>query len=170
MAASGWTSSRPSGTKLVRSYGGDLRKWAVGIARRYAVAVAVLIIGVLAALVAVGFGIAAVFHFVELRYGPNVAFAAVGGFFAAIALVGVLAGVALLKRQIPRVPRPHRQVQQLKQSLAVPAALHLIGRGRQASAIAKDPMMQFAIGAAAALVIGWIVSTGLSRSRQPEKM
>lgn len=170
MAVSGWSRSRPSARNLVRSYGSDLRKWAGGIARRYAVAVAILIVGVLAALVTVGFGIAAVFHFVELRYGPNVAFASVGGFFAAIGLVGVLAGVALLKRQMPPVPRPHRQVQELNRSLAVPAALHLIGSGRQASAIAKDPVMQLAIGAAAALVIGWIASTGLSRSSQAEKI
>ena len=162
--------SRPSGRNLVHSYGGDLRKWAGGIARRYAIAVAILIIGVVAALVTVGFGIAIVFHLVELRYGPNVAFASVGGFFAAIGLVGVLAGVALMKRQIPPVPRPHRQVQELNRSLAVPAALHLVGSGRQASAIAKDPVMQFAVGAAAALVIGWIASTWLSRSSRAEKI
>jgi hypothetical protein len=94
-----------------------LRKWVGGIARRYAVAVAVLIIGVLAGLVAVGFGIVAVFHFVELRYGPNVAFASVGGFLAVIGLVGAFVGVALLKRQMPPVPRPHRQVQELKRLL-----------------------------------------------------
>ena len=170
MAASGWSRSRPSGSNLVRSYGGDLRKWAGGIARRCAVAVAVLIIGVFTALVAVGFGIAAVFHFVELRYGPNVAFASVGGFFAVIGLVGVFVGGALLKRQMPPVPRPHRQVQELKRALAGPATLHFIRSGRQASAIAKDPVMQFAIGAAAALVIGWIASTGLARSNHAEKM
>jgi hypothetical protein len=131
--------------------------------------VAALIIGVLAALVAVGFGIAAVFHFVELRYGPDVAFASVGGFFAVIGLVGVFVGGALLNRQMPPVPRPHRQVQELKRALAVPATLHFIRSGRQ-SPIAKDPVMQFAIGAAAALVIGWIASTGLSRSSHAEKM
>ena len=71
MTATGW--------KIVRSYVADLREWARNIATQYTVAVVILVIGALLVLVALGFGVAAVFDFIETRYGANMALASVGG-------------------------------------------------------------------------------------------
>jgi hypothetical protein len=165
MTTSAWTSSRRSGPGIIRSYAADLTGWARGIAARYAVAVVVLLCGAIAVLVAVGFGIAALFRFIELRYGVEIAFWTLGGFFALIGLVGVLAGIVLLKRQLPHLPRPDRQIQDLKRSVTTSAALRLLPSPRSANAMRKDPVMRILIGTAVALAIGWIAAAGRSRRR-----
>jgi hypothetical protein len=129
----------------------------------------ILVGAVLALLVAVGFGIGATFHFIELRYGENVAFAAVGGIFALIGLLGVLIGMVLLKRQLPPVPRPRRQVQEFKRALAVPAAVQVMRDVGQQNVIMSDPVMKILLGAAAALVIGWMASSTFSSSGRVSK-
>lgn len=152
--------------KLVRSYGGDLRGWMGGIVKRYQIAAAVLVGGLLALLVAVGFGIAAVFHFVALRYGENVAIAGVGGFFAVIGIIGSVIGLALLKRRLPPVPRPRRQIDEFKRSIAVPATLQLLGRNDRVRAVARDPVAQIILAVSGALALGWIVAASRSSKRQ----
>jgi hypothetical protein len=169
MTTSAWTSSRRSGPGIIRSYAADLTGWARGIATRYAVAVVVLLVGAIAVLVAVGFGIAALFRFIELHYGVEIAFWTLGGFFAVIGLIGVIAGIALLKRQLPRVPRPDRQIGDLKRSVATSAALRLLPTDRNAIALTKDPVMRILIGTAAALAIGWIAAAGRSRRRDVDR-
>jgi hypothetical protein len=169
MTTSAWTSSRRFGPGIMRSYGADLKAWARGIATRYAVGVVVLLSGAIAVLVAVGFGIAALFRFIELRYGAEIAFWTLGGFFAVIGLIGVLAGLALLKRQLPHLPRPDRQIEDLKRSVTTSAALRLLSTDRSVIALRKDPVMRILIGTAAALAIGWIAAAGWSQRRDVDR-
>jgi len=149
---------RSSGAVLLRSYGEDVRDWASGIAKRYEIAALVLIVGALALLVAIGFGIAALFHFVALRYGEYIAFAILGGGFAVVALAAIITGMALLKRRLPPLPGPQRQLGELKRSLAIPAVREVLNPGARTRAIARDPVAQIILTTAAALALGWIVA------------
>jgi hypothetical protein len=149
---------------LVRSYAADLRKWAGGIATRYTLAVVILLVGALLILVAMGFGVGALFNFLEARYGANIAFAAVSGFFLVVGIAAVLAGLSLLKRRTPPLPRPDRQIEGLKRSLALPAAVGLLTNGRVRT-LGKDPVTGLLVSTAALVAIGWIVASSLSRSR-----
>lgn len=151
--------------KLVRSYAADLRKWAGGIATRYTVAVVILVVGALFVLVALGFGVGALFDFLEARYGANIAFASVGGFFLVVGIAALLVGLSLLKRRIPSLPRPDRQIEGLKRSLALPAAMRLLTNGRSDRTLGRDPVTGLLVSAAALVAIGWIVASSLSRSR-----
>jgi hypothetical protein len=162
----GLLKTRPSGQRLVRSYGGDLRSWMGGIVKRYEIAAAILVGGLLALLVAIGFGIAAVFHFVALRYGENVALAGVGGFFAVLGIIGFIAGLAMLKRRIPPVPRPQRQFDEFRRSIAVPATLQLLSRNDRVRAIARDPVAQIILAVSGALALGWIVAASRTSKRR----
>lgn len=177
----GWNAPRSSGLKggllgwiflmattssrLVRSYAADLRQWIGGIATRYTLAVVILLVGALSILVALGFGVGALFDFLEARYGTNIAFAAVGGFFLVVGIAALLAGLSSLKRRIPPLPRPDRQIEGLKRSLALPAAVGLLTNRRNVRRLGKDPVTGLLVSAAALVAIGWIVASSLSRSR-----
>jgi len=115
--------------------------------------------------VALGFGVAPVFDFIETRYGANMALASVGGFFLIVGVAAVLVGQSLLKRRIPPLPRPDRQIEGLKRSLALPTAMHLLTNGRNAGRLAKDPVTGMLVAAAALVAIGWIAASRPSRPR-----
>jgi hypothetical protein len=149
---------RSPGAALLRSYGEDVRDWASGITKRYEIAALILLASAFAILVAIGFGIAALFHFVALRYGEYTAFAILGGGFAVVALVGIVTGVALLKRRLPPMPGPQRQLGELRRSLAIPAVQQVFKPGDRTRAIARDPVAQIILATAAALALGWIVA------------
>jgi len=151
-----------AGARQLRSYSGDLGAWAGDIMRRYTTAVILAVIGALFVLVAVGFGVAALFHFLELNYGLNVAFASVGGFFIIIGLIVLLWGIALLKRALPPVPRPFRQLQEFKRA----AALDLILRRDQVQSMARRHSGTLGMTGAGALALGFVVLYGLSRIRR----
>jgi hypothetical protein len=156
---------RLSGSRLLRSYAGDVRDWASGIVRQYEIAAFVLLASALALLIAFGFGIAALFHFVALRYGENTAFAILGGGFGLVAIAGIFTGLALLKRQLPPLPRPQRQLGELKRALAIPAVVQLLNDQGRARAMARDPAAQIIVTAAAALAVGWILAATRSARR-----
>jgi len=72
-------SGKPRGVfALGRSYASDLRRWAVKLAAGYGIAAALLLGGILAVFGAIAVGAVALFHFIDLRYGPDIAFAALG--------------------------------------------------------------------------------------------
>ncbi len=151
-----------AGARQLRSYGADLSGWVGDIMRRYTTAVILVAIGALFVLIAAGFGVAAVFHFLELHYGLNVAFAGVGGFFVVIGLVVLVWGIALLKRSLPPVPRPFRQLQEFKRA----AALDLILRRDQMQSVARRHSGRLGMTGAGALALGFIVLYGLGRIRR----
>src|SRR3984957_17560660 len=95
---------------LWRSYAADLRGWAARLAAGYGVAAALLAGGILAVFGAIAVAAIALFHFVELRYGANTAFAALGGGLLALGAILLLAGWLMMGRQAGPVPAPPRAV------------------------------------------------------------
>ncbi|SHN80605.1 hypothetical protein [Bradyrhizobium erythrophlei] len=157
--------SRASAGGLVRSYGNDLRGWAGSIANRYRSAAVVVVGSSLALLIAIGFGIAAAFHFFALRFGENTAYASVGGFFAVLGVIGFISVLIILRRTNPPLPRPQRQFEEFKRSIAIPVTLRTLGRDDRLGAIAKDPVAQIIMTASAALALGWIAAASRSAKR-----
>lgn len=149
---------RPSFLTLaIRSYVAELRKWFGGVMRRYELAIGLLLAGVIALIIAIGVGISATFHIIEVRYGSWWAYVAVGGFFLTLGLITLLAGTAMLKRPLPSVPRPHRQVDTLKRSVVMPISVRLLSVPVTERRGKVDPITQALAAAAAVTLIGWIV-------------
>jgi hypothetical protein len=146
---------------LLQSYAADLHGWASGIASGYAVAVVLLVAGAILALAAAAVGIAALFHFIELNYGPDTAYEAIGGGLLVLGAVLMLAGVATLRRKIPPLPRPQRQMQAAKRMVVGSAAV----RALSTNGIRSDPITQLLIGAAATVVVGWMVASRVQGRR-----
>src|ERR1700761_6151494 len=92
---------------LWRSYAADLRGWVGQRAAGYGIAIALMVGGVLAVFAAVAVGATALFHFIELRDGANVAFAVLGGGLLALGLILLLTGWLMIKRRAAPLPRPH---------------------------------------------------------------
>ncbi len=151
-----------AGARQLKSYSADLSGWVGDIIRRYTTAAILVVIGALLVLVAVGFGVAFLFHVLELHYGLNVAFGSVGGFFIIVGLIVLVWGIALLKRSLPPVPRPVRQFQELKRA----AALDLILRRDQMQSVARRHSGTLGMTGAGALALGFVVLYGLGRIRR----
>ncbi len=143
---------------LLRSYVADLRAWAAKLATGYAVAVAMLVGGVLALFAAIAVGVTALFHFIERHYGADIAYGAIGGGLLVLAIVLLLIGWAMLRRRTPPLPRPRRQLQAARRELVRPAALHAIGWLPGAKTVKANPSSKFLIAAAATMLVGWIVA------------
>jgi hypothetical protein len=154
--------SKPRGfSALWRSYAADLREWAAGLAAGYGVAAALLLGGVLAVFGAIAVGGMAFFHFIELRYGANLAFAALGGGLLALGAILLLAGWLMMKRQAAPLPRPHQQFRAAKNMLVGSTISRGLATLRESEAARPDAMTQVLLGAAAVLAAGWIVTTRL---------
>ena len=153
---------RPRGVSaLVRSYAADLRGWAVELAAGYGIAAALMFGGILAVFGAITVGFIALFHFVELRYGAYVGFAAIGGGLLALGIILLLIGYAMTRRKTAPVPRPHRQLRAARQMLMVPTISRAAAALYRSDAAKPDTTTQILIGAAALLAVGWIASTRL---------
>ena len=144
----GW---RGAAFMLLRSYAADWRRWAGGLATRYGIAIALLVGGVLA-----------LFDFLERTYGIEIAYAAIGGGLFVLAIVLFLIGWMMLRRKARPLPRPRRQVEAAKQMLVGPAAWRGIG----ANAAQTDPVTALLFGAAATLLVGWMVASRFQASRR----
>jgi hypothetical protein len=142
---------------FLKSYGGDLRGWASGIIIRYAIAVALLLSAGAGLVAAIGIGVDALFHWLDANYGLAVAYGAVIGILAALAILSALIGVALLKMAPPSLPRPHRH----GRSVAAKATTALSGPAR--SLTKADPVTEVMIGLAAACLVGWLVASRAQR-------
>jgi len=149
--------ARPRGVSaLVGSYGRDLRTWAASRATGYGIAAALLLGGILAVFGAIAVGAIALFHFLELRYGPNTAFATLGGGLLALAAILLLAGWLMLQRHVP-VPRPERQLRAAKQMLVGTTISRAVTALHDAEGTRPDATTQVLLGAAAVAAIGWLV-------------
>ena len=156
------TSIRRGGVSaLLHSYAADLRGWAGGIASGYAIAAVLLLAGAVLVFAAAAVGIAALFHFIELRYGPDTAYEAIGGGLAVLGAILIIAGVMTLRRKHPPLPRPQRQMQAAKRLVVGSAAVRALSTDR----IRSDPVTQVLIGAAATVLFGWIVASRVQGRR-----
>jgi hypothetical protein len=150
-----------AGARELRSYSGDLSKWGRDIIRRYTTAIIFLVLGAIFLLVAAGFGVVAIFHFLALQYGLNIAFAIVGGFFVVVGLIGLATGIGLFKRSLPPVPRPTRQLQAFKRA----AALDFILRRDQVQSVARRHTTRLGTMGAGVLAFGFTLACGYALLR-----
>jgi hypothetical protein len=142
---------------LWRSYVADLKAWAGKLAAGYGVAAALLAGGILAVFGAIAVGGMALFHFIELRFGANTAFAALGGGLLVLGAILLLAGWLMIGRQAAVLPRPHRQFRAAKNMVVGPVIARAVTTLRTSAK--PDAMTQVLLGAAAVLAAGWIVTT-----------
>jgi hypothetical protein len=155
---------------LWRSYTADLRGWVVKLAAGYGVAAALLVGGILAVFGAIAVGGMALFHFIELRYGTNAAFVALGGGLLALGAILLLAGWIMIRRRAAPLPRPRRQFRAAKQMLAGSTISRAVTALRANEAARPDATTQLLLGAAAILAAGWIVATHLGSSKPGGKV
>jgi hypothetical protein len=146
---------------LWRSYAADLRGWAAKLAAGYGVAAALLVGGILALFGAIAVGGMALFHFIELRYGTNIAFAALGGGLLALGAILLLAGWLMITRKAAPLPRPHRQFRAARQMLVGSTISRTVAALHENEAARPDATTQLLLGVAAILAAGWIVATHL---------
>jgi putative superfamily III holin-X len=150
-------------TGLLGSYIADLSQWARRIATGYAMAAAILVVGGCFTVVAFGIGAAALFHWLEINYGPYIAYGGFGGLFLLLGIACIIVGLQSLKRSIPSVPRPRRQIQALQQAIAVPAASRVLARINAGDAVKPDRITQTLAGTAAVVLLGWIATSYIRR-------
>jgi hypothetical protein len=141
---------------LFGSYATDLRGWATSILTGYGIAAALMLGGVFAIFGAIAVGAVALFHVIELRYGTNIAFAALGGGLLVLAAILFLAGWLMLRRRAP-VPRPERQLRAAKQMLLGTTISRAVTALRDTESAKPDATTQVLLGAAAVAAIGWLV-------------
>jgi hypothetical protein len=142
---------------FIKSYGGDLRGWAISIVLRYAIAVVLLLSAGAGLIAAIGVGVDALFHWLEANYGLAVAYWAVIGILVALAIVSASIGVVLLKSGPPSLPGPRRH------GRAVAAKATMAFATPVRSLAKADPATEIMIGLAAACLVGWLVSSRAQR-------
>jgi uncharacterized membrane protein YedE/YeeE len=160
------TSRREGISTLLRSYAADLRGWAAKLAAGYAIAVVILVGAVLALFAAIAVGITALFHLIEHHYGTDIAFGSIGGGLLILAIVLFLTAWLMLRWRTRLPPRPRRQLQAAKRGWVGSTALSAIRRLSESEAVKADPKTELLIGAAVAMLVGWIVA---SRLRSPSQ-
>lgn len=161
--------SKPrSFSALLGSYGHDLKGWAARLAAGYGIAAALLLGGILAVFGAIAVGAVALFHFIALRYGTDIAFAVLGGGLFLIGVFLLLAGLAMMKRRVAPLPRPKRQLRAARQMLVVPTISRAVAALSRSDAARPDATTQVLLGAAAMLAVGWIVATRIGSATRRE--
>lgn len=150
---------RAATAALLRSYAADLRRWAAGLVASYAIAGALLAGGVLTLFAAIAVAITALFHFIERHYGMNAAYGGIGGGLFVLAIVLVLSGWLILRRRVPRLPRPYPQVQAAKRRLIGPLGARSLGSRLQAKIVQADPTTRLLIAASVTMLVGWMVAS-----------
>lgn len=162
-------SSRASPSALLRSYITELNRWAAKIATGYALAAAIIVAGALSIAVALGIGMAALFHWLEAHYGPYVAYGTLGGLFLLGGIVSVIIGLRLLSRPLPPVPRPHRQARALRRAIVAPAVSRALTTVYVGNGTRPDKVTQALAGAAAVTLLGWIAALYVQRSSMTDR-
>jgi hypothetical protein len=158
------TPSQASPSALLGSYVAELKRWAAGIATGYALAMAMLVAGAFSIAVALGIGVAALFHWLEVHYGPYVAYGALGGLFFLAGIASLLIGLRWLRRPLSPVPTPHRQARALKRAIAVPALSRAFTTVYAGNGAKPDKVTQALACAAAVTLLGWIATSYVRRS------
>jgi hypothetical protein len=153
-------------TGLIRRYLQKMLAWTKLRIGRYGLAFGLLAIGVLFLAVALAIGTAAGFHFIELHYGVWTAYGVVGGTFAGLAAVALIAGWMILKAKPPAMPTPPSPARLLRQAVA-PGTLRLASTAdRRQTLAAVDQRKGLLAAGAALLVVGWIASRQKNQSTE----
>jgi hypothetical protein len=124
----------------------------------------VLLLSVAAGLVAaIGVGLAALFHWLEAKYGPYAAYGLIASLLLILTLIGALAGILLLKKPLPPLPDPRQPVKAAGRAVASETAVTLASAPN--ALMRANRRMQVMIGLAAACFLGWLVSSRRERER-----
>jgi len=157
-------SSQASPSALLSSYIAELKRWAARIATGYALATAMLVAGAFSIAVALGIGMAALFHWLEVHYGPYVAYGMLGGLFLLGGIASLIIGLRLLRRPLPPVPYPYRQARALKRAITAPAVSRALTAVYAGNGARPDKVTQALACAAAVTLLGWIAASYVQRS------
>jgi hypothetical protein len=159
-------SADPAGP--VRGYAHRLVGWVKKRATRYGVAAALLLAAILLLAVAAGIGTAALFFFIELRYGRWLAYGVIGGFFAALGVIALLVALIMLKRSGPSVPKPPSAGRLLRQATPF-MATRMAATPHSGASWRADATTRILATGAALLLIGWAASSYRQRSSPSEE-
>lgn len=165
-AAEKWPQREPRGfSALFSSYAADLKGWAASRAAGYGVAAALVAGGILALFGAIAVGAMALFAFLELRYGANTAFAALGFGLLGLGAILLLSGYLMLGRKAAPLPRPDRQFRAARNMLVGSTVARAMTRLNTSEAAKPDAMTQVLLGGAALLAAGWIITTRIGSNK-----
>lgn len=158
MILPGLSRNSSSVSGLVGRYLHKVSAWAKFRVSRYGLAYGLLAIGALLLVVAVGFGTAAVFDFIALRHGLWTAYGIVGGSYAGLAAVILIAGLVILKAKPPAMPAPPSPARLLRHAVA-PVAIQLltVAERRRGLPVNRGTSL-IPIGAAALLLAGLVAA------------
>jgi hypothetical protein len=134
----------------------------------YGVAAGLLLAAVFLLVVAAGIATAALFYFIELRYGPWTAYGVIGGSFAALGAIAILVALLMLKRQGKPVPRPPNAAKLFRQAAPLMASRLASAQHSVATRRADGTTRLLATGAAM-LLIGWVASSHRQRHLPSEE-
>ena len=151
----------------LRGYARKLVGWVRQRVMTYGVAAGLLLAAVFLLVVAAGIATAALFYFIELRYGPWTAYGVIGGSFAALGAIAILVALLMLKRQGPSVPKPPSATKLFSQAAPLMASRLVSAPQRVATRRADGTTRLLATGAAL-LLIGWAASS-YQRHLPPEE-
>jgi hypothetical protein len=163
MAPAGHILPPRSLSRLLQSYGHQLRGWTGSIALRYILAVICLLAAGAGVVAAAGVGLAALFRWIDINYGATFAYAGVAGLLIVLALVCALTGLALLRQPLPPRPSPRKQIKTAGRTVATEAMLAVSAPHK--ALMKADPATEIMIGLAAACLAGWLVTSRFGRSR-----
>jgi uncharacterized membrane protein len=123
-------------------------------------AVILLLSGAASVIAAIGVGLAALFQWLEASYGLNAAYGGIAGLLIFAGIVAALSGVVLLKKSLPALPSPRRQMKAAGRSVTAEA---MLAASPDKILMKADPITETMIGLAAACFVGWLVSSRLRR-------
>lgn len=159
--------SRPGLARIGQSYIADVRGWISKLAVGYGIAAALMLVGLLAVFGAIVVGFIALFHYMQLRYGTEIAFGALGGGFFALGVILLLIGWVMIGRR-PPVPKPDRQFNAAKQLLVGSTVSRAVSTLYKEGGAKPDLTTQVLLGAAAVVAVGWLAAHNMgSRRRSP---
>ena len=146
----------------LRAYGREVRAWSTGLLTRYAVVVILLLAAFAGLLGAIGMGLDALFHFLEMKYGTWIAYGSIGGLLIAIALLAAAMGIAKLRQDMPPPPDPRRHAKAASRIVAAESIGAVAASGQ---ALATRPVLPAAIGLASVGLLGWLIASRLNAGR-----
>jgi hypothetical protein len=145
----------------LRAYGREVRAWSVGILARYAIA-GVLLVAALASLIGgIAVGVAALFHFLELKYGTAVAYAVIGGLLIVLAILGATLGIVRLRQAPPSPPDPRRHARTASRIAAAESVGAIAASG---NALKARLGMPATIGILLVGLLGWLVASRVNKA------
>lgn len=140
---------------LASSYQSDVTGWLGRLSTKYAVGLGCVIAGAICILGALAVALAALFRWIELRYGEVEAYAALFGLLFGVGIIALLAGLIIFKRRTPVFPKGEKQINALTTTVNATADR----TARIISARASNPpdvITTLLAGSAAAVLAGWL--------------